>query len=212
MSTPERSDRPRARASAGEASPPEGAARPSDVRPDADRPEAAAGEAPAARPQPASLPPEVSEPATAAAAVPGESDQEAEQGLSPSAAPEAKPHPEVELPPVARAGRLTFGLLGAPLMWAAQMQTLYSLGTMACGDRARISLHLVSLLALLVAAAGAVVAWRAWRAVGPEWPPDAGDVPDRARFMAMAGIITSAGFFLLILAQAIPTFVFAICR
>lgn len=171
----------------------------------------AAGGPGEARPQPASLPPEVSDPATAAAAVPGETDREAEQGMSPSAAPEARPHPEIELPPTARARWLGFGLLGAPLMWAVQMQTLYSLGTMACGDRARISLHLVSLLALVVAAAAALAAWRAWRAVGPEWPPDAGDVPDRAHFLALAGVLSSTGFFLLIFAQAIPTFVFPVC-
>ncbi len=195
---PERPDRP------DRPDGPDRPGRPADPRPDL-RP---AGLEPA----PESLPPEVSAPEVAAASAAGEPESAIAAGVAPQSDPHAGPHGDVALPPQARAGRLFFGLLGAPLVWAAQLQAGYSLGTMACGDRLRIALHLVSLFSLLVAAAAAATAWRAWRALGADWPDDAGGPPGRARFMAATGTLTSAGFFLVILAQAFPSFVFPACR
>lgn len=156
------------------------------------------------------LPPEVATPGVAAARS-DTPDEAPGSELSPTEWPEARPHPDVALPPAARTTRLTIGLLGAPLVWAAQLQAGYSLGTMLCTDRMRISMHLVSLVSLVLCALCAWIAWRAWQAVGAEWPPDAGDPPGRARFMAAVGLITSVGFFVVVLAQAVPSFVFPIC-
>ncbi len=179
----------------------------------ADRPDRA-GARPADGLEPAreSLPPQEPTGDVAAASAAGEPEAMISAGLAPASGPHAGPHGDVALPPAARSACLFFGLLGGPIVWAAQLQAGYSLGTMNCGDSSRLLLHLVSLVALLIVAAAAWTAWRAWRALGEHWPDDVAGPPGRARFMAATGTLTSAGFFLVILAQAIPSFVFPICR
>ncbi len=171
-----------------------------------------AGDAAPLEPARESLPPEEPTGDVAAASAASEPESVITAGLAPESDPHAGPHGDVALPPAAGSGRLFFGLLAGPLVWAAQLQASYSLGTMNCGDRSRIVLHLVSLVSLIVVAAAAWTAWRAWRVLGEQWPQDTGGPPGRARFMAATGTLTSAGFFLVILAQAIPSFVFPICR
>ncbi len=179
----------------------------------ADRPDRA-GARPADGLEPAreSLPPQEPTGDVAAASAAGEPESVITAGLAPQSSPHAGPHGDLALPAAAGAGRLFFGLLGGPIVWAAQLQASDTLGTMACGDRLRIAMHLVSLFALVVVAAAAWTAWRAWRALGEQWPEDTGGPPGRARFMAATGTLTSAGFFLVILAQAFPSFVFPVCR
>ncbi len=163
-------------------------------------------------PAPSSLPPDVATPDVAAASAARESEAEITAGVSPVDLPEAGPHADRALPPGASTPRQLFGLLAAPIVWAAQLQTGYSLATMFCTDRHRLLLHLVSLVALAIAAAGALVAWRAWRAIGEAWPADEGGPPGRTRFAAATGTVMSTGFFVIILAQALPSFFFPVCR
>lgn len=161
---------------------------------------------------PSSLPPDVASPEVAPASAEHESQEAITAGISPVDLPSAGPHPDLALPPAASTPRQVFGLLAAPLVWAAQLQAGYSLGTMYCGDRHRLVIHLVTLLSLAIAAAGTWVAWRAWRAIGEAWPADEGGPPGRTRFVAAVGTISSAGFFLVIFAQGLPSFFFPACR
>jgi hypothetical protein len=64
-----------------------------------------------------------------------------------------------------------------------------------------LSLHLVSLGALLLALGGGAVAWREWRRAGSEWPGEGSGPLVRSRFMAVIGVLASAFFTLVIVAQ-----------
>jgi hypothetical protein len=104
---------------------------------------------------------------------------------------------------------LWFGLLGGPIAWTLQLLVDYPLVAHYCfPDAARRtvptidSLHLlvsmVSILALLVAAAALLTAIRSWRAAGGElgsarWAlMEAAPPPGRVRFMAFGGILVGS--------------------
>jgi len=104
------------------------------------------------------------------------------------------------------------GVLLAPIVWATQMEINYLLVPYACMSGHRVALYLVTLVALVVAATGGFVAWRNWQEAGGELPDDAGDARTRSRFMGVLGLLTSAMFFLVILAQGIPDFILHPCQ
>ncbi|MDQ3819194.1 MAG: hypothetical protein M3362_16170, partial [Acidobacteriota bacterium] len=96
------------------------------------------------------------------------------------------------------------GVLLAPFVWSTQMEVNYLLVPYACMTGHRVVLYLVTLVALILAAAGGLISWRNWQEAGREMPDDAGDARTRSRFMALLGLLTSAMFFVVILAQGIP--------
>ncbi|MDQ3819378.1 MAG: hypothetical protein M3362_17105 [Acidobacteriota bacterium] len=104
------------------------------------------------------------------------------------------------------------GLLLAPLVWSTQMEINYLLVPYACMTGHRVVLYLVTLAALILAAAGGLISWRNWQEAGREMPDDAGDARTRSRFMAVLGLLTSAMFFVVILAQGIPNFILHPCQ
>ncbi|HKP72773.1 MAG TPA: hypothetical protein VJT82_07540 [Pyrinomonadaceae bacterium] len=105
------------------------------------------------------------------------------------------------------------GLLAAPTAWALQMQVGYTLVPWACAhDEQAVSLHVVTVVALLMTAGGAFVSWRVWRKTGREWPGGEGGAVGRSRFMAVLGLLTSAIFFLLILMQGVASFIVHPCQ
>ncbi|MBV9211717.1 MAG: hypothetical protein JOZ52_13845 [Acidobacteria bacterium] len=105
---------------------------------------------------------------------------------------------------------LLTGLLGAPFVWLMQMQALYLFAVWICkGSKA--PLYLTTVIALVLVACVCLVAWRCWQRSGRSWPGDEGGALPRSRFMAALGVLTSALFFLLILAQGIANFFFSPC-
>ncbi len=88
----------------------------------------------------------------------------------------------------------------------------FALAPWACLFQAKITLYIVSIVALLLAAASGLLAWRQWSALGRELPGDGGGGLPRLRIMAMGGVLLSAMFFLVILAQAIPEVVLGACE
>lgn len=105
------------------------------------------------------------------------------------------------------------GLLAGPVAWGLQMQTNYALVPWVCMKGGEILLYLVTVLALLVTAVGAFAAWRAWSEGGREEETDGGaGVISRTRFMGALGLLLSAMFFVVIIAQAIPGFFFHPCQ
>ena len=93
------------------------------------------------------------------------------------------------------------GLLGPGLAWMAGFAADYALVERACVSRTTLPLHLVMLLAVLLAAAGTLLAARDWRRTGQAWPNADGGATARARFMAAAGTLLGGFFLLLLLAQ-----------
>src|SRR4051812_45535055 len=108
--------------------------------------------------------------------------------------------------------RLWAGILAGPIAWFLQMQVSYALVPWACATGHLIVLHLLTLGGLLIAAAGALTAWREWQRLGREWPKGAGGPQARSRFMAVLGLLASIMFFLVILAQGIPSFLLNPCQ
>jgi hypothetical protein len=102
---------------------------------------------------------------------------------------------------------LWFGVLGSAIIWAIQLQTSYAMVPWACSSGHRWILPFVSLGFLVAAAIPGIVSWRIWRKVsGSRVSERETRGGGRRRFMAMLGMMDSAVFFLLVLAQGIPVF------
>jgi hypothetical protein len=107
---------------------------------------------------------------------------------------------------------LWVGVLLAPVAWAAQQQALYTMVPWACQTGHVSALHVVSLAAVVVAAIGALVAWRNWSRTGrAHSDDDRGGAISRSRFLAVLGLTASAFFALVIVAQGIAAFVLHPC-
>jgi len=118
---------------------------------------------------------------------------------------------------VQEAGRIAAlwtGVLLAPTAFLLNLEFAYLVVDWGC-KRASMppgAVHLVHAACLLLAAVGALVAWRRWRAAGAHWPGELGGPEGRTRFMAGLGVATSAMFALAILAQWVPSLVLHTCR
>jgi hypothetical protein len=112
------------------------------------------------------------------------------------------------------AGPLTLWacVLAGPLAALTQLQANYALVLWACGSGQTWALHLVSLLALVVAAGAGLLAWRNWRRAGALWEDDGAGVLPRSRFMSVVGMLVSAHSALVVVAQWIAVFVFSPCQ
>ena len=104
------------------------------------------------------------------------------------------------------------GLLAGPVIWLCSFEANFALAPWACLFQAKLALYLVSIFALILCAASGVLAFKQWKAIGTEWPDDAGVALPRTRLMAMGGVALSASFFLVVLAQAIPEVVLGACE
>jgi hypothetical protein len=116
---------------------------------------------------------------------------------------------------VHQAGRIAAlwtGLLLAPCAFLVSLELGYLVVPASCARGTALPVHLVHAGCLLVALAGALVAWRSWRSEGSEWPGDAGGPGARSRFMAGVGLATSLLFGLTIVAQWIPALALHPCQ
>jgi hypothetical protein len=124
---------------------------------------------------------------------------------------------------------LWFGLLAAPIAWSDQLMVDYALIAHACfPDAAPRDVPIyasataivlgVSVLAIIVAAAGVVVAARSYARVGGHHESDRQQFHDapiaegRARFMALAGVLASSLFLGGIVIHALGIVMLAPCK
>jgi hypothetical protein len=107
---------------------------------------------------------------------------------------------------------LWYGVLAGPLVMAAEQEADFALVHWACLNDAVWVLRLIDLVALILVAAAALVAWRCWTQAGRENPDDAGGIPAATRFMALGGVGLSAMFFLAILSHGISMFLIGVCQ
>lgn len=99
---------------------------------------------------------------------------------------------------------LWFGMLGPALAWSLGFSLDYGLVRLACAKQNMIPLHLVTLVTLAVVVLAGAVAHREWRRAGGGEPTEGGGPIPRSRFMGMFGMLASAFFALLVLAQWAP--------
>jgi hypothetical protein len=103
------------------------------------------------------------------------------------------------------------GILAGPLAWAFDLGVSYALVKWTCVTNREAVLHLVTLASLVVVAGGAVVSWLARRRTAADLPTDGGTPRQRAHFMVILGLTSSALFALAIVAIAIPLWVLDAC-
>jgi nicotinamide riboside transporter PnuC len=106
---------------------------------------------------------------------------------------------------------LWFAVLAGPLAWMLGLNAEYSLVRVACAKDTNLSLHLVSLLTLLLAISGGWVAWREWKRTGRQGPGEGGGTLPRARMMVVMGLMASALFSLAIVTQWVASLFFNPC-
>ena len=96
-----------------------------------------------------------------------------------------------------RQATLGAGLALAPIAWFVSLEVNFALAAQACSGHQRLTLLLVSLMALGLAAAGSFLAWTQ---------------RGLHRRMALFGFATSALFTLVIAAQMIPNLILGGCE
>jgi hypothetical protein len=104
------------------------------------------------------------------------------------------------------------GVLVAPLAFLSNLQVNYTLTQELCPGGHTFLLHLMTILFLLIAAGGGLVAWRNWGRAGRVMPDESKDNVVRNRFLGIVGVMLSALSFLIIIAQWIPQFIFNPCQ
>lgn len=95
--------------------------------------------------------------------------------------------------------------LSSPIVWFASHTAQFALAPLTCAWRSNAILWLASAIALMLDAGSGLFAWSQCK---PE-PQNAAVMP---RWLALSGVLLSAAFFLVIVAQAIPTFILGGCE
>jgi hypothetical protein len=109
------------------------------------------------------------------------------------------------------AAALWYSWLVPPLTFGVDLLLSYALVQHACSTGHFYVLHLVTVIALFITASAALLAWREYLRVPSEANDEGGSPLDRAHFMSLFGMIWSAGFVIVILANAVPRFMISPC-
>ena len=118
---------------------------------------------------------------------------------------------QAALPDPVRTTRLWYGFLAGVLAWKLQLMVNYALVPYACWQRLTVLVHVASTATFLLAVSGAVIAWGSWVRAGRGYEMEAGGVHARSRFLAIAGLVLSGYFALLILGQWLPNLLLGPC-
>lgn len=124
---------------------------------------------------------------------------------------------------------LLFGLAAGPTAWITQLLLDYGLSSYACypADQPHLrapppgwegekpALALIALVCLALAAAGLWISWLNWRRTREDRTKGTHHVVEvgegRSCFLALCGMLTSAGFIVAIVATALPLFAVPSC-
>lgn len=104
-----------------------------------------------------------------------------------------------------------YGVLGAPIAWAAEFTVSYMTTQHACSTGAFWLLKVLSLVSLLIALTAVAVAFRTYQSAPKTVPQDSGTGVGRSLFMGVLGLMVSTFFTLAILAEAVPRFILTPC-
>lgn len=98
-----------------------------------------------------------------------------------------------------------------PLAWMLHLTLVYLLAPLACEWESGLPLYLATAGTLALAVAGLVLNWHLWAQSGRHWPDEAHGPEPRSRFMSMIGLLGSALFVVVIVAQTIPIVILGAC-
>ena len=104
------------------------------------------------------------------------------------------------------------GILAGPIVWACNLMASYALVKWVCHTQRYAVLPVITIASLVVVIAAAAISWTALRRTADDVPTDGGRPRQRARFMAVLGLASSALFALQIVAAAIPHGVLDACQ
>jgi len=104
------------------------------------------------------------------------------------------------------------GIAAGPIAWALDLGISYALVKWTCGSQRNSVLHLVTAMALAITVVGAAVAWLSLQQTVTDIPSDGGHPRQRAHFMALLGLASSALFAVTIVAGAIPRWMLDACQ
>ncbi|MDB4883125.1 MAG: hypothetical protein JWL95_1891 [Gemmatimonadetes bacterium] len=104
------------------------------------------------------------------------------------------------------------GMFLAPAVFAAHLQIAYVLIPWACVRRGGLWIHFVDVVAVVLALAGTMVAWRVWLSAGREMPGDGGGSLPRTRFIGAAGLGFGAMITLVLFVQWVSAFFLSPCQ
>jgi hypothetical protein len=107
---------------------------------------------------------------------------------------------------------LWIGILAGPIAWAVDLLASYALVKWVCTTNKYGVLQLITIASLAVVIAAAAVSWSALVRTRLDVPTDGGRPGQRARFMAILGLVSSGLFALQIVAGAIPHWVLDACQ
>jgi hypothetical protein len=98
-------------------------------------------------------------------------------------------------------------VLGAPALWAIQFQANYALVPWICAHGHLVFMPITTALFLVLSLSCGLISLRDWRRVGGgSAEGSAGGPVERIRFLGLLGLLVSALFSLLILAQGVAAF------
>ena len=104
------------------------------------------------------------------------------------------------------------GMLTAPLAFLLHLEVNYALVTQLCQSEHKLAMYLVTVLFVLISAAGGFISWRNWETAGRKWPGEEATVSERSRFMSVVGLLVSALVVVALIWQLVPQFMFDPCQ
>src|SRR3954454_11219352 len=103
------------------------------------------------------------------------------------------------------------GILAGPIAWALDLTISYAIVKWTCGSQHYSVLHLITIAALLITAAGAAASWIALQRAPHESRADGPRPIDRGRFMALLGLVLCSLFALAMIGNALPRLMLDAC-
>lgn len=107
---------------------------------------------------------------------------------------------------------LWVGWVIGPVAWALHLLISYVLVTWVCESGHHWTLHVTTLVTLVMSLIGAWLTWRQWSVAGRQWPGgNDSRSSSRIQFMAVGGLMLSVLSALLIVTEGIPNFFLGAC-
>jgi hypothetical protein len=108
--------------------------------------------------------------------------------------------------------QLWTAVLTGPTAWFVCLLANFALAPWTCTQFGRSPLFAVAAVALLLSAVAGIAAWRLWRQIGVQPPGESGGVIAYQRSLALAGVLLSGVFVMVIVAQSIPNLMLEGCE
>ena len=108
--------------------------------------------------------------------------------------------------------KLWSGILAGPTAWAFDLFICYAIVKWTCLTHRQWMFDATTAGALALVCAGALLSWNALQQTAAAEPTDGGMPAQRAKFMAMLGLTSSALFGLTVAAAWIPRWVIDACQ